>query len=74
MGEAGLRSRYGVSVLAVQAADAGRRRAAIRAGPEDRFERGDVLIVLGTDDAIAASARRVPARQPGCYPDRSGSS
>jgi chloride channel protein, CIC family len=51
--ESGLRNRFGVSVLAVkrQARDGIQRRFV--PGPEDRLQSGDVLIVLGTDDAIA---------------------
>jgi CIC family chloride channel protein len=56
MGEAGLRSRFHLSVLAVRR----RTREGIERrfvpGAEDRFERGDVLIVLGTGEAIAAFA------------------
>jgi CIC family chloride channel protein len=52
VGEAGLRNRYGISVLAVKrwTRDGIQRRFV--PGPEDRLEPGDVLIVLGTDDAI----------------------
>jgi CIC family chloride channel protein len=50
--ESGIRSRFGVSVLAVKR----RTRAGLEhrfvPGPEDRFQSGDVLIVLGTEDAI----------------------
>jgi CIC family chloride channel protein len=51
--ESGLRNRFGVSVLAVkrQARDGSQRRFV--PGPEDRLQSRDVLIVLGTDDAIA---------------------
>jgi len=51
--ESGLRNRFGVSVLAVkrQARDGSQRRFV--PGPEDRLQPRDVLIVLGTDDAIA---------------------
>ena len=51
--ESGLRNRFGVSVLAVkrQARDGIQRRFV--PGPEDRLQPRDVLIVLGTDDAIA---------------------
>ncbi len=50
--ESGLRNRFGVSVLAVkrQTRDGTQRRFV--PGPEDRLQSGDVLIVLGTDDAI----------------------
>jgi Trk K+ transport system NAD-binding subunit len=51
--ESALRSRYGVSVLAVKrrARDGGERRFVPE--PSDRFARGDVLVVLGSDEAIA---------------------
>jgi CIC family chloride channel protein len=51
--ESGLRNRFGVSVLAVkrQTRDGSQRRFV--PGPEDRLQPRDVLIVLGTDDAIA---------------------
>jgi len=52
MGEAGLRTRFGVSVLAVRRR--GREGVERRFVPaaSDRFESGDVLIVLATDEAI----------------------
>jgi CIC family chloride channel protein len=53
IGEANLRQRYGVSVLAVKRL----RRHGVEhrfvPSATDRFEPGDVLIVLGTDEAIA---------------------
>ncbi len=51
--EAALRSRYGVSVLAVKrlARDGSERRFVPEAG--DRFAHGDVLVVLGSDEALA---------------------
>jgi CIC family chloride channel protein len=52
-GEAGLRSRYGVSVLAVKRLTRDGTQHRFVPGPDDRFEHGDVLIVLGTDEAIA---------------------
>jgi CIC family chloride channel protein len=52
--ESGIRSRFAVSVLAVKRRmrDGSERRFV--PGAADRFERGDVLVVLGTDDAIAS--------------------
>jgi CIC family chloride channel protein len=52
--ESGLRNRFGVSVLAVkrQSHDGIQRRFV--PGPEDRLQPRDILIVLGTDDAIAS--------------------
>jgi CIC family chloride channel protein len=52
--DSGIRSRFGVSVLAVKrlTRDGIERRFVPGAG--DRFERGDILVVLGTDDAIAS--------------------
>jgi CIC family chloride channel protein len=53
MAEAGLRQRYGISVLAVKRLT--REGVERRFVPDaaDRLEPGDVLIVLGTDEAIA---------------------
>lgn len=53
VGESRIRSRFGVSVLAVKRMTReGFERRFVPAA-EDRFEPGDRLIVLGTDDAIA---------------------
>ncbi|HYB53167.1 MAG TPA: TrkA C-terminal domain-containing protein, partial [Thermoanaerobaculia bacterium] len=54
IGEADLRSRFGVSVLAVKRIARGGLQRRFVPGPADRFAHGDVLIVLGTDEAIAA--------------------
>jgi trk system potassium uptake protein TrkA len=51
--ESGLRNRYGVSVLAVKRLSRGGLERRFVPGPEDRLQHGDVLIVLGTDDAVA---------------------
>jgi len=52
VGESGLRTRYGVSVLAVKRlTKEGLERRFVPAA-EDRLQHGDVLIVLGTDDAV----------------------
>jgi hypothetical protein len=53
IGEAGLRSRYGVSVLAVRRRSREGLERRFVPGAGDRFEPGDVLIVLATDEAIA---------------------
>lgn len=50
--ESGIRTRYGVSVLAVKRRTREGLERRFVPGPEDRFEQGDVLIVLGTEDAI----------------------
>jgi CIC family chloride channel protein len=52
--ESGLRSRYGVSVLAVKRLSKEGFERRFVPGPADRFAHGDVLIVLGTDEAIAS--------------------
>jgi chloride channel protein, CIC family len=52
IGEAGLRSRFGVSVLAVKRRSRDGLERRFVPGPGDRFERGDVLIVLGTEESI----------------------
>jgi K+/H+ antiporter YhaU regulatory subunit KhtT len=64
MGEAGLRSRHGVSVLAVRRLTREGLERRFVPGPSDRFEHGDVLIVLGTEEAIA-SLRSGAARPAG---------
>jgi CIC family chloride channel protein len=53
VGESGIRSRFGVSVLAVKrlTREGFERRFVPATG--DKFQHGDVLIVLGTEDAIA---------------------
>jgi CIC family chloride channel protein len=52
VGESGLRTRYGVSVLAVKRlTKEGLERRFVPAA-DDRLQHGDVLIVLGTDDAV----------------------
>ncbi len=66
MAEAGLRTRYGVSVLAVKrmGRDGFERRFVPE--PPDRFEPGDVVVVLGSDDAIARlqEDRSLPVTSP----------
>jgi len=52
MGEASLRQKFGVSVLAVKRMSRQGVERRFVPGPEDRLEHGDVLIVLGTDEAI----------------------
>jgi CIC family chloride channel protein len=51
--ESGLRNRYGVSVLAVKRLTREGLERRFVPGPADRLQHGDVLIVLGTDDALA---------------------
>jgi len=53
MSESAMRQRLGVSVLAIRRwSDGGLERRFVP-GPEDRFQSGDLLVVLGPDDAIA---------------------
>ena len=53
MGEASLRQKFGVSVLAVKRMSRQGVERRFVPGPGDRLEPGDVLIVLGTDEAIS---------------------
>ena len=53
MAESDLRARFGVSVLAVKRLEKGGVERRFVPASEDRLERGDVLIVLATDEAIA---------------------
>ncbi len=53
VGEASLRQTFGVSVLAVKRLTRQGVERRFVPGPADRLEAGDVLIVLGTDEAIA---------------------
>jgi CIC family chloride channel protein len=50
--ESGIRTRFGVSVLAVKRRSREGLERRFVPGPSDRFESGDVLIVLGTEEAI----------------------
>ncbi len=50
--ESGIRTRFGVSVLAVKRRSREGLERRFVPGPDDRFESGDVLIVLGTEEAI----------------------
>lgn len=50
--ESGIRTRYGVSVLAVKRRTRDGLERRFVPGPEDSFDAGDVLIVLGTEEAI----------------------
>jgi len=52
VGESGIRSRFGVSVLAVKRLTREGFERRFVPEPGDRFQHGDVLIVLGTEDAI----------------------
>ena len=51
--ESGLRNRFGVSVLAVKRLTREGLERRFVPGPGDRLQHGDVLIVLGTDDAVS---------------------
>ncbi len=53
MAEARLRSRFGVSVLAVKRMERDGHERRFVPGPPDRFESGDLIVVLGNDEAIA---------------------
>ena len=53
MAELKLRSRYGVSVIAVKRMGRDGHERRFVPGPPDRFQHGDVIVVLGNDDAIA---------------------
>jgi CIC family chloride channel protein len=50
--DSGLRTRYGVSVLAVKRLTKEGLERRFVPGPADRLQHGDVLIVLGTDEAV----------------------
>ena len=54
IGQTGLRARYGVSVLAVRRRTREGLERRFVPDPDERLQAGDVLIVLGTDGAIAA--------------------
>lgn len=51
--ESGLRNRFGVSVLAIKRLTREGLERRFVPGPSDRLQHGDVLIVLGTDDAVS---------------------
>jgi CIC family chloride channel protein len=51
--EAAPRARFGISVLAVNRMGRDGIERRFVPGPADRFEHGDVLVVLGTEEAIA---------------------
>jgi CIC family chloride channel protein len=50
--ESSLRSRLGVSVLAIKRWSRGGLERRFVPNPEDRFQAGDVLVVLGPEDAL----------------------
>jgi CIC family chloride channel protein len=54
--ESGIRTRFGVSVLAVKRMTREGLERRFVPGAKDRFESGDVLVVLGTDEAISRLA------------------
>jgi trk system potassium uptake protein TrkA len=53
MAEAGLRARYGVSVLSVKRMGRDGIERSFVPEPPDRFEHGDVLVLIGSDEGIA---------------------
>jgi CBS domain-containing protein len=61
IGETGLRTRYGVSVLAVRRRTREGLERRFVPAPDERLQSGDVLIVLGTDAAIGALEKGAPA-------------
>jgi chloride channel protein, CIC family len=60
MAEAALRARYGVSVLAVKRLTREGFVSRFVPEPSDRFSLGDVLVVLGSDEAIARLREGAP--------------
>jgi CIC family chloride channel protein len=58
--EAALRSRYGVSVLAVKRLERDGFERRFVPEPGDRFAHGDVIVVLGSDEAIARLREGTP--------------
>ncbi|HYX19626.1 MAG TPA: chloride channel protein [Thermoanaerobaculia bacterium] len=60
LAEAALRSRYGVSILAVKRLTPDGLERRFVPAPNDRFAHGDVLVVLGSEDAIARLREGVP--------------
>ncbi len=58
--EAAMRSRYGLSVLALKRMTRDGVERRIVPQPSDRFEPGDVLVVLGSDEAIARLREGAP--------------
>jgi Trk K+ transport system NAD-binding subunit len=52
--QAALRSRFGISVLAVKRMGKDGVERRFVPAPSDRFEHGDVLVLLGTDEALAS--------------------
>jgi CIC family chloride channel protein len=64
MAEAALRQKYGISVLAVKRLTREGVERRFVPGPGDRLEPGDVLIVLGTDEAIARLKAGSPEAAP----------
>jgi CBS domain-containing protein len=60
LAEAALRSRYGVSILAVKRLTPDGLEKRFVPAPNDKFLHGDVLVVLGSEDAIARLREGVP--------------
>ncbi len=59
--EAGLRSQFGVSILAMKRMGRDGHERRFVPGPPERLLHGDVLVVLGSDDSLAQIARRTSA-------------
>ncbi|MDX1624089.1 MAG: chloride channel protein [Gemmatimonadota bacterium] len=53
MREAGLRERFGLTVLAIERVDSAGHEKRVSVEPETILQRGDVLVVLGDEGAIA---------------------
>jgi len=62
--EAALRSRYGVSVLAVKRMTRDGVEKGFVPAPGDRFQHGDTLVLLGSEDGIARLRQSSPEPQP----------
>lgn len=59
--ETALGSRHGITVMAIQRMDASGREHRIAPRPDTRLARGDALVVLGAESALA----RFEAERPG---------
>jgi CIC family chloride channel protein len=58
--EAALRSRYGVSVLAIKRMSRVGVEKGLVPGPTDRFQHGDTLVLLGSEEGISRLRRSSP--------------
>ena len=63
--ESALRSRYGVVVLEVKRMGKDGVERRFVPAPSDRFEHGDVLVILGTEDAIQRFQETSPSLRSG---------